>query len=276
MIVTSDRRAVQLYFGEVQNNPFVTVANAAATATLGGTATLADGARENALSGTTYDFWMPDVSTSEAVFWVDFGAARAVTFAGIAAHTLAALGASAVIERSTDNVTWVDGGAGAIAPTEDRPIGWRMADDLTARYWRLRITGLSAGAALAVGVVHFGDELIMPDRTMSGANPAIRPTEVQLQSNVSAGGHLLGSQIVAQGSTVALSLQRIPADFARGDLVPFIDHFNAGRGFFYGWRPTDYPTDLHYCWRDGAALRPAHTGVLHMMSIDMEARAYDG
>lgn len=276
MIVVSERRSLDLHVAGEQNNPFVGWDNLAASATLGGTATVADGARSNAVSGTTYDYWVPNVTTSEAVWSADFGAPVVITLAAIAAHNLADLGASCVIERSADGATWVDGGAGAVTPSEDQAIAWRMAGNVAARYWRLRLTGLTSGDRPAIGVIWLGRELILPDRTMSNAAPAIRPTEVQLRSNVSVGGNLLGSDIVARGSTVSLSLSRVPVEFVRGDLVPFIDHFNAGRGFIYGWRPSDYPTDLHWCWRDGGTLRPTHTGVLHLMSVEWEARAYAG
>lgn len=276
MIVVSERRDLDLHVADVQNNPFVGFTNLAASATLGGTAVLADGARSNAVDGNTYDYWVPNVSGAEAVFTVDLGAAAVITMASIAAHTLHVWGATARIERSTDGTTWVDGGAGPVTPSEDHAVAWRMAGNVSARYWRLRLTGLTAGDRPAIGVIWFGRELIFPDRTMSGASPALRATDVQLQSNVSVGGNLMGSNIVAKGATVSLSLPRVPVEFVRGDLLPFIDHFNSGRGFVYGWRPTQYPTDLHWCWRDGGTLRPAHSGVLHLMTVEFGARAYAG
>lgn len=275
MIVTSDRRKLSLHLAGEENNPFVAFQNLAETATLYGSLVLPDGARANAVSGTTFDYWRPDVLGSEAILAADLGATKTVSFAGIAAHTLGQLGASAVIEHSADGSTWTDSGAGAVSPTEDAACGWRM-EPVAARYWRLRVTGFAPLDPVAVGVFFLGNELIMPDRTISGAAPAIRATEVQLQSNVSVGGNILGSQVIAQGSTVSLSLQRVPADFVRDSLPPFMDHFGAGKPFFYGWRPTEYPADLHYCWRSGGPIRPAMTGTLRFMSVEWEARAYVG
>ena len=62
--VTDPSRSFAL--GGDVNNPFVAWQNLGAAATLGGTAVLTGGERANAASGSTYDKWRPDVSTTEA------------------------------------------------------------------------------------------------------------------------------------------------------------------------------------------------------------------
>lgn len=261
-----------------EDNPFFAWDNAAASATLGGTAVLADGARENALTGTTFDYWLPDVTTTTAAFEVEFASARSVAFAGIAAHNLADFGASARIQRSADGISWSDAGAGLVTPADNRPIGWRMVDTgQDYAFWRLYVTGLTAGDALAAGVIFFGDELLSPERFYAGFAPVLTPTEIAGQVNVSQGGNLVGTSIQRRGSTMEFSIEHLQSSFVRGaSWLAFQRAWNEYKPAFFGWRPDTYPGDLHYLWRDGQVIRPVNSGPKARMGVSVSARVYEG
>ncbi|NBT33526.1 MAG: hypothetical protein EBT13_16950, partial [Rhodobacteraceae bacterium] len=277
MIITATTRTAELT-GQTEN-PFLAYDNLAALSTtvLGGTAVLTDGAAANAVTGTTYDYWLPNVTGTVANFEVKFPAARTVGFVGIAAHNLGTLGATVAIQSSTDGgATWPGAGGGTHSPTDDRPIGYRLVSTgADAADWRIRVTGLTAGAPLYIGVAFFGAELVFPRRFYKDFAPVLAPTEVQLQSNVSVGGQLLGNSIIAQGSTLNAQFRNLDASWVRASLLPFIPHFNKGKGFFFGWRPATYPQDIHYCWREGATLRPVNAGPKAFMSAEMQMRAHE-
>lgn len=275
MIYTSPARSIALVDCGRKNNPFVAYDNLAALGTLGGTATLTGGAAVNAVSTGTYSSWLPNISGTTAIFQVSFAATETISFAAIAAHNLGTLGGSLAVEYSADNVTWVDGGCGVVTPANNAPVAFRMVD-ISARYWRFAFSGLTAAAPLYVSVAFLGQELIFPRRFYQGFAPVVSPTEVQLQSNVSVGGNLLGSSIVTEGSTVKAPFRLIPPDFVRSDMAALIPHFNRGGGLFFGWRPSDFAADLHYCWRDGATLRPTIEGPLDFMSFELNLRVYEG
>jgi len=274
-IVTSAARTTALD-GQV-NNPFVAWDNLAATATLGGTATLADGGRSNAVTGTTYDYWLPNVTATTAQFQVTFGSAIAISFASIAAHNLFTLGASVSLQRSTNGgANWSDAGGGVHTPTDNTPIAFRVVTTgADAADWRFNVTGLTASDPLYIGVAFFGNDLVIPQRLYQGFTPVIVPTEVQLQSNVSVGGNLLGSSVIAEGSTLSLGIDHLTPAFIRGALFKsFMTAFNRGGGFFVAWRPSDYAQDIHYAWRDGAVIRPTNSGPRDFMSFGIAARVY--
>ena len=272
-IVTTDLRNIELADMEVQNNPFVAWTNLAAAATLGGTAVLVGGDRANAVSGSTYDKWRPDVTTTEAVLSFDLGAAAAVTFAAVAGHNAAALGATVAVEKSVDGSTWV--AVASVAPTDEKPIAFRFEVGTEVRYWRLRFTGLTVADPLAVAVAFLGNDLIIPRRLYQGFAPVLTPTEVQLQSNVSVGGHLLGSSVISRGSMLSAEISNVPASFIRSaDWLAFQTAFGEGKGFFFAWRPMKYTSDLHYCARDGGVIRPENTGPRDLMAIKFSARVY--
>jgi hypothetical protein len=277
-IAVAAARAAQLAAAVEGKNPFVAFDNLAALATLGGTAVKADGARANAVTGTTYDYWKPDVAATTAQFQVTFPTARTLSFVGTAAHNLGTLGATVSVQRSINGgANWSDAGAGAIVASDNKPLAFRMATSGNdAANWRINISGLTVGADVFAGVLFFGSELVMPSRFYAGFAPAIVPTEVQLQSNVSVGGNLVGSQVIGQGSSLAAQLRHLNPAFIRGaSFTSFMRHFNAGKGFFFGWRPTEYPDDLHYCWRDGGTLRPANMGIRDLMEFELSMRAYE-
>jgi hypothetical protein len=274
--VTSNDRAIDLSNLGHRNNPFVAWENLGAAATLGGTAVLTGGDRANAVTGSTYDKWRPDVTTTEAALSFDFGTATEISFAALAAHNASDYGATVAVQRSSNGSTWADAGAGTITPADNAAMAWRMAAG-AYRYWRFLFTGLTAADALSVGVAFMGNDIVIPRRFYQGFSPVLTPTEVQLQSNVSVGGHLLGSSVISRGSTIGATINNVEPDFIRGaDWLGFQRAFGEGKGFFFGWRPFKYPGDMHYCWRDGAVTRPVNSGPRDLMSVEMGMRAYNG
>lgn len=274
MIVVSHVREAILASSRMENNPFVTGENLARKATLSGSNVLDNGARENAVTGTTADYWRPAVSETIRSLVLDFGEVIGAQFAAVAAHNLGTLGALVRVQHSPDNTAWTT--AGSFTPENDNPIAFRFLFT-ERRYWRLVITGQAITEAVAVGVFYLGNEIICPARTYQGFRPVITPTNVRLQSNVSQGGNLLGSSVVQEGSSIRLALEHIPSEFIRSaEWIDFQRGFNRGRPAFFAWRPAKYPQDLHYVWRDGGVIEPDNTGPRDMMSFQMDARAYDG
>lgn len=274
MIVTTDARAIELVDYGYANNPFVSWSNLGAAATLGGTAVLTGGDRANAVTGSTYDKWRPDVTTTDANLSFDYGTATSITFAAVAAHNAFDHGATVALQRSSDGSAWTS--VLSLAATDNKPIAFRLASsDGPYRYWRFLFSGLTAGDLLSVGVAFMGADLIIPRRLYQGFSPVLTPTEVQLQSNVSVGAHLLGSSIISRGSTLSASISNVDASFIRSaDWLAFQTAFGEGKGFFFAWRPLKYTGDLHYCARDGDVIRPENTGPRDLMNIKFAARVY--
>jgi hypothetical protein len=277
-IAIAAARASALIASKESDNPFAAWNNLGALATLGGTSVLSDGAALNAFTGTTYDYWLPNVTATTAQLQVTFGAARSLSCVAIAAHNLHLLGASIAVQRSTNGgANWSDAGAGVITPTDGSPIIFRMVTSGNdAADWRLNITGLVASAPLYIGVAFFGDDMVFPVRFYDGFAPPVSPNEVQMGSNVTQGGNLAGSSVVQRGSTMQASFEHVVPAFVRGAMAPFIPYFNAGKGFFFAWRPATYPQDAVYGWREGEVLRPVNAGGLNFMSFAIAARCYEG
>lgn len=272
MITVSDARLIELSDQGLINNPFVAWENLGAAATLGGTAVLTGGERANAVTPSTYDKWRPNVSGTDAALSFDFTTATAIGYAAIVAHNAQKFGATVAVQTSPNGTTWTTI-ASAVAAAG--VMAFRVTG--SARYWRFYFTDLTAADALSVGVAFMGAELIIPRRIYQGFTPVITATEVQLQSNVSIGGNLLGSSVVTMGSKMTADMSLIPAAFVRGaDWMAFQTAFGRGKGFFFGWRPDKYPQDVYYCWRDGNTITPTNSGPLDLMGLSIAARVFNG
>lgn len=276
-IVISTSRAADLAANEEQNNPFVAFDNIAIGATLGGTSTLADGARANAVTGSTFDYWLPDVPGSGVATFEIQVSSQTVSFVGIEAHNFSDYDATVRVQHSSDGASWADAGVGAVTPSDNRAIAFRMAAaGADYPYWRLRISDLTANDPIYAGVIFFGSELVFPRRFYQGFAPIITPTDVRIVNNISDGGQFVGSSFVANGSSLEASVNHVSPSFVRsGQFKRFMRHYNKAKPFFFGWRPDKYAGDLHYCWRNGNALRPVNSGPAEFMSFDLSASVYE-
>lgn len=273
-IAVSTARATTLSTAGESNNPFVTPAPLTGTySTSIGTQVLS---ADNAASGTTFDPWTatPDGS-NEAAWQVVYSGNQTPTFAGIAAHNLADISATVRVQFSTDSgSSWTDSGAGAVTPTDNQAIGFRFSGN-TADYWRILVTSASDDVSIAVIVI--GSEIIIPQRIYQGYTPPITPTMVDLNTNVSEGGNLLGSAAKERGSMFEAGFTHITPTFIRGaSWTAFQERWNKGNGAFWAWRPTKYG-DLFYAWRSQgmSPIVPTNSGPKDYMSFTLAARAYD-
>jgi hypothetical protein len=171
--------------------------------------------------------------------------------------------------------TWYMAGPWAV-PADGDSIGWQLAGAASTT-WRLRVINVDSSDTVAIGVAYIGTYMTVERRIYQGFAPVLTSTEVSLQSNVSAGGNLLGSSVVQQGSRISVAFSNLSESFVRGaNWLAFQFRFNRGYGSFFAWRPAKYPEDIHYMWRDGGTLRPVNSGPQALMSAQIDARVYDG
>lgn len=257
-----------------ENNPIVSHDNAADDGTLTtGTGTEVEAAAL-AGTGTTYDAWIATPAAGSATLQLVLPSAQSLSFAAIASHNIGAIGATVRLEYSLNSGgTWADSGAGPETPTDDQAIVFYF-DAVSTDYWRFSITGAGAND-VEIAVALFSNPITIGQRIYQGYAPPITPNVVELQSNVSEGGHLLGSATVRKGSRASASLTHITPGFLRGTTWKgFQTHFNGGGGFFWLWRPEKYG-DAFYAWRDGGVIAPTNTGPKDYMGFELGMRFHD-
>ena len=205
---------------------------------------------------STWDFWssLPNGS-GDADFQMDMGSAVDVDCVAIASHNAFDVATSVVVQWSTSGAgPWTTIGA---SPTlsNNSSIGWHFVSQ-SARYWRLLFSGVGLADIVRVGTVYVGGCIQIPRKVLRGVAPAITPTNVELESNVTMGGHLVSTAEIRKSSSMQLAFNLIPSTYVRATAwINFQNHFNSGEPIFIAWRPSGYPQDFHYAWRDGGVIR---------------------
>lgn len=277
MILTSSSRAATLATAETDDNPFVTGAPLAGTwSTTDSDATEILPA-SNVVTGTTYDPWTASSTTGEVNLQVVFPSPVTPTMIAIAAHNLGDVGAR-IRTRYDDAGTITTTDAGTAEPTNNDAIVFRF-EGFTSDTWIIRIDlAVSAPVDLySIGVVYIGSEIILPTPIYRGYAPPITPNAVDLRTNVSEGGNLLGAAYAERGSRFNAEFSDVPSSFVRSDSwKTWQRRWNRGNGSFWGWRPKTFG-DAFYTWRgqSDAVVAPTNSGPLDYTSFNIAGRAYD-
>jgi len=228
-----------------------------------------DGAAANATDDATWDFWTP--TAAPAWLRVDYGAGVECDGAGIAAHTLFTVGATVAVQSSDDNATWVT--QSTVTPTDNAAIMFCFPA-ITARYWRIYITG---GVA-SIGVTFIGKRLAFYAGVLSGHVALNNAVRTELLNSETISGQFVKNRIIRRGAETSINFGLVATEFADGVFAPFKTHYNEGKTFFYAGSPLRWPLDMGYCWRPESAgdIMPAYTEGGALAELSMEVAAYVG
>lgn len=222
----------------------------------------------NTITDSTWDAWIPSSATSSII--VDCGSAVFCDTLGIAAHNMATEAASFRLQHSTDGTSWTTISA-QYSPLTNEDIIVRFAATAD-RWWRVSIMDTVA----TVGVVKLGFSLKFPCGPLSGHKPLHHSRKVELLTNESMGGNLLGNRPVKMGAKTSINVGQVIRDWAENDLASFESHYNRGGAFFYCGAPDVIPKDMGYCWRDGGMDEMSVTWVEGdaMADVSFDVRSY--
>ena len=216
----------------------------------------------------TYEYWIP--TSVPAWIQVDAGEAIECDYFGIASHTIGSDGAALTLQYSNDGATWTDITNASF--TTDTPIIIYFTA-VTARYWRLYITG----SAPRIGVWYVGKALTMQRPIYGGHSPVTMSRKTVVRSNRSEGGQFLGRYIVRSGVATKFSYKNLDAGWIRSHFDKFI--LSARQyPYFIAWRPIDFPREVAYGWttRD---ISPSNMGIGQLMDVSFDIQGigdYEG
>lgn len=220
----------------------------------------------NALGPQTYDGWAGDALP--AWLAVELAAAAEADCCAIVAHNLGTMGATVIVE------VWTGSAWAAVAtatPAGDDPLMliWPVT---SAARWRLRVTG---AAVPWLGVVILGRRLIIPATIAPPYVPADLARRVDLEPQVSLGGHYVGATAWRQALELEAQFTPLPRSFVHGaDMMAFADHYDHGGTFFWAGGAAVMPRDLAYCWRRGDELRPANSPGDYWAAVTLRMAGY--
>lgn len=220
--------------------------------------------KESANNELTYSAWKP--LTGDDEFWgVIFQEAKTINYCGIAAHTLADVGASVKVQYFDEG--WIDIAGAEVLPTDNRPILFLFEDILDSSF-RILISG--GNEAPRIGVIQFGRTLTMQRGIYGGHTPITLSRDTVVRPNVSEAGQWLGRSIVRAGSSTEFSWQHLTAPWYRQNFEPFVEHART-KPFFIAWRPSQYPDEVGYVWTE-QDIKPSNMGIINFMDVSMTVR----
>lgn len=208
----------------------------------------------------TNEYWRPNVMP--ATWTVDAGTGVDTDYIGIAAHTLGTSAASVAIEYSTNGVDWTE--LYNFAPANNAPI-MLIYETITARYWRLSVTGATAPR---IGVVYIGQMLQMQRPIYGGHSPITLSRNTTIYNQLTDAGQFTARSITRQGNSGSYAWKNLTADWYRQYFDPFV---RAARRvpFFIAWRPITFPTEVGFVWTT-SDIKPSNMGVRDLMEVSME------
>ncbi len=211
---------------------------------------------------TTYDRWSPTAFPA----WLKFDALSAVDidYVGLGSHTLR--GADVKVQYSQDDVTWTD--AITVQPSrDDALLAWW--EPITARYWRILITG--AADLSHLGVVHLGRILTMPRGLTGGRGVGVLQRSSDILPSRSDSGQFLGRTVIRRGHAPRYRWDNLPAQWYRDHFDPFVESA-LSFPFFIAANPARWPDDVLYAWTTDD-IEPRYTGQRDWMSVDLPVEA---
>ena len=223
----------------------------------------ADSWPASALSNSlTYERWKPVAVPA----WVQFDAGQPVDvdYLGIASHSLGSAGATFSLQYSSNGSTWVT--AIAAEPADDRAM-MVLLEPVSARYWRLNITGSIA----SVGVVYLGQVLETYRPVSPGHSPGNLSRTTEIMPNVSEGGQFLGRSVIRMGYSTKYEWEHLPAQWYRDNFDPFVESARK-YPFFIAWNPVRYPNEVLYAWTDDD-IQPDNEGTRDWMKVSFKVEA---
>lgn len=226
---------------------------------------------EAPVTDQTFEWWQP---TSLPATWeVDAGEAVDVDYVGIAAHELATCECAVKVQHSDDGSAWSDVPGAERAPGTDGPL-MMLFDEVSARYWRIRITGT---AEPRIGVIYIGKALAMQRPVQwNGHTPGVMNRVVTKRPAMSDRGQYLGTTIIREGFEVSYEANNLDEDWVR---ETFDDFAKAAIrcGYFIAWRPTQFPKEVLFGWTENPIV-PTNTqgGRTRRMGVSWSMRAHGG
>ena len=81
----------------------------------------------------------------------------------------------------------------------------------------------------------------------AGINPPTLTQGIIQTNNVSENGSILGTNRKRDKVSANIKLEYLTESWVRSTWEPFQLHASYGRGLFYQWAPTDFPSEIVYC-----------------------------
>lgn len=219
---------------------------------------------DNALTQSTYDYWIP--SSMPAI--AEITLSGSVSFIGISASTIADNNV-AVKAEYFDGVDYQL--IGEVLPADNRAVIF-IFDEVSASKVRLTFTGSNAPQ---IGVIQAGDILTIPANLESGFVDLFLNKNVVMDNNISENGHVLGRKVVRTSLTGSAEWKMTEYDWVAKYYLPFMDYAEINAYWFVP-NPQLSPDRSYYCWSNESLSRGIGNRNRQFLPITINMEAYLG
>jgi hypothetical protein len=174
-------------------------------------------------------------------------AATDVDYFGIARHNLGSTGASVQLQGSDNGSDWDDVSI-EVNPGQDWVLMLHFTPVSYAQ-WRLRI--VPGTAAPEIAVFYLGTLLTLQRNIYVGHTPLVYGRNKSVVTGKSESGQFMGRTTRREFLQSAVDLKNLTPAWFRSHLDPFLDECQAGKPYFWAWRPGSYPAEVGYAWIEG-------------------------
>ena len=203
----------------------------------------------NLANPATYPLvWWRATSTAEQRIFVE-AAEENIDYFGIAKHNLGSTGATVKLQGSNDGgLSWTDVSLETQPGTDDCLVV--HFDPASYSSWALLIT---PGTDVPyIGVLYIGRMLVLQRNIYVGHTPLVYGRKKTVLTGKSENGQFMGRIARREFLEGGAALSNIAPSWFRAYLDPFLDECQAGKPFFWAWRPGTYPLEVAYAWITGS------------------------
>ncbi len=190
----------------------------------------------------TYLYWKGEDSDDQTI-GVSLGTAATVNYIALARHNLGTIGATYVIESSSNGSNWTELTDERILPNDNSLI--HEFEDTFASWFRVSLSGMFG--VPEVGVMYVGQILRLQRRLYVGHTPLVYGRKSDVTNSFSEDGQFLGRVVRSRRYESSIALQNLTPSWFRNKLEPFF-HESVQSPYFVAWRPSQYPTETGYVW----------------------------
>ncbi len=211
--------------------------------------------------------WMSADTASPHYISYDAGAgnAKSADYLAVLGHNLKSAGATAVLQYSSDGVNYNDAFT-AFSPQSDAAVLKEFASPGAYRYWRLKMTGMTAPVYMAVCIWGNATEL---DYATASFDP--HEQDVKANVNLSYGGYVSG--IHTQYTERTMSINFDDSDAALYSAVRQWWESSGLKNFFVAWESANSPEDVFLMRPDTKFSNPLKAGGAYRnITINLKGR----
>lgn len=220
---------------------------------------------------STAALWKAADATGTKYITVTPSPAQEMDYIGVARHNFGTAGIAVTVQGKEESAdSWADL-VPEFMPTNDNALILRFEK---TTYFSIRLVLAQGSAPAQAAVVYAGNLLVMQRRLYVGHVPVPYGRVSNVVAGESESGNFLGSIEIGGHLETSATFSNLTPAWVRSDLVPFLDACRAGKKpFFWGWRPTSYPTETAFCKLMGNP-KPENARTNGMMTVGFEMRGF--